>query len=117
MGLGLPARSSDRRDTRADQRHDTGTHDLSSSFYQPALLTILAPGGFITLGILMALFRNRQMKKEEKESGALSAFDGWHQLDACGGCALKGICGGGSPDSVCAKQAEEDKTAAREAGK
>ena len=90
---------------------------LSSSFYQPALLTILAPGGFITLGILMALFRNRQMKNEEKENGALSAFDGWHQLDACGGCALKGICGGGSPDSVCAKQAEEDKTAAREAGK
>ncbi|KGK87493.1 electron transport complex subunit E [Clostridium sp. HMP27] len=32
-------------------------------FYQPALIMILAPGAFITLGILMALLNNRKLKK------------------------------------------------------
>ena len=69
-----------------------GATILSSSFYQPALLAILAPGGFITLGILMGLFRNRQIKKEEREKGgAPSSYDGWEQLSACSGCALKNI--------------------------
>ena len=69
---------------------------LSSSFYQPALLTILAPGGFITLGILMALFRNRQMKKEEKENGALSAFDGTSSTPAAA-ARLRGSAAAGAP--------------------
>lgn len=86
-----------------------GATILPASFYQPALLAILAPGGFITLGILMALFRRRQLKKEEKEN-PLAVSDGWQQLDACGGCALKNICGGGSKDVVCARgEKEEDK--------
>lgn len=83
-----------------------GATILSSSFYQPALLAILAPGGFITLGILMGLFRNRQIKKEEREKGgAPSSYDGWEQLSACSGCALKNICGGGDSSVVCAKEA------------
>ena len=78
---------------------------LPSTFYQPALLAILAPGGFITLGILMAYFRHRKIKAEEKgKGGAPSSFDGWQELDACGGCALKGICGGScGTSSICAK--------------
>ncbi|MCC8177821.1 MAG: electron transport complex subunit E [Cloacibacillus sp.] len=82
-----------------------GATILSSSFYQPALLAILAPGGFITFGILMGLFRNRQIKKEERENGgAISSYDGWEQLSACSGCALKNICGGGNSSVVCAKE-------------
>ena len=87
---------------------------IPSALYQPALLVILAPGGFITLGILMALFRNHQIKKEIKEkNGAPSTYDGWQQLDACGGCALKGICGGGNSKVVCAKSAAETKEAVK----
>lgn len=33
------------------------------SFFQPALIMILAPGAFITLGVLMALLNNRKLKK------------------------------------------------------
>ncbi len=91
-----------------------GATILPPSFYQPALLVILAPGGFITLGILMALFRYRQLKKEEEaRGGAPSAFDGWEQLDACGGCALKNICGGGNASTPCAKNAETVKEVGR----
>lgn len=82
---------------------------LPASFYQPALLAILAPGGFITLGIMMAVFRNLKIRKDEKKNiGVPSSFDGWQQLDACGGCALKGICGGGDKTTPCAKK-EADK--------
>ena len=56
--------------------------------YSPALLVILAPGGFITLGILMAVFRNLQIKKKILPSN----YDGWKELDSCRGCAMKGIC-------------------------
>ncbi|MDO5116710.1 MAG: electron transport complex subunit E [Synergistaceae bacterium] len=83
-----------------------GATILSPAFYQPALLAILAPGGFITLGILMALFRKRQIRKEE-EANPNAKFDGWQQLDACGGCALKNICGGGTQAVVCAKEKKE----------
>lgn len=68
---------------------------LPATFYQPALLAILAPGGFITLGILMGLFRYRKIKVEEAAKGAPSDFDGWKDLSACGGCALKDVCGSG----------------------
>ena len=66
---------------------------------------ILAPGGFITLGILMGLFRNYQMKKNAAAAGGApeAAVDGWKELDACGGCALKNLCGGGNAAVVCAK--------------
>ena len=61
--------------------------------YQPALLVILAPGGFITLGILIALFRKMQMKKEEELTGKPSGYDGWSKLNACRGCYMRSICG------------------------
>ena len=76
-------------------------------FYAPALLVILAPGGFITLGILMAFIRHLKMRKEEKATGVQSTYDGWQELDACGGCALKGICHGTTAGSVCAKNEKE----------
>ncbi len=84
-----------------------GATILPASFYQPALFVILAPGGFITLGILMAFIRHLKIRKEEKENGAESVCDGWQELDACGGCALRSVCGGGSAGSVCAKSAKE----------
>lgn len=68
-------------------------HVIMPSCYDPALLMILAPGGFITLGILIALFRQAQMSKEEKETGEDSNFDGWQKLNACQGCYLRKYCG------------------------
>ncbi len=56
--------------------------------YSPALLVILAPGGFITLGILMAVFRRFQIKRKILPSN----YDGWKELDSCKGCAMKGLC-------------------------
>lgn len=84
-----------------------GAAILPPDIYAPALLVILAPGGFITLGILMAFIRHLKMRKEEKATGVQSSYDGWHELDACGGCALKGICHGGTTGSVCAKTEKE----------
>jgi electron transport complex protein RnfE len=64
---------------------------LTPAGYQPALLVILAPGGFITLGIFMAVFRffqNRAAEKKGKkavapeESGSLCAV--------CGACGKAG---------------------------
>ena len=52
----------------------------------------------------MAFIRHLKLKKEEKESGLPSKYDGWQELDACGGCALKGICHGTTAGSVCAKK-------------
>lgn len=80
---------------------------LIPSFYQPALLVILAPGGFITLGILIALFRNLQLRKEEASAGFKPDLDGWKKLDACEGCALKKYCGGGGLSVPCAKEEKE----------
>ncbi len=80
---------------------------LAPSFYQPALLVILAPGGFITLGILIALFRNMQLRKEEESAGFKPDFDGWQKLDACEGCALKKYCGGSAPGVPCAEKKKE----------
>ncbi|MDD2283735.1 MAG: hypothetical protein PHD92_10160, partial [Eubacteriales bacterium] len=77
------------------------------SFYQPALLVILAPGGFITLGILIALFRKIQLRKEEESTGFKPYFDGWQKLDACEGCGLKKYCGGGGLSLPCAKEEKE----------
>ena len=57
----------------------------------------------MTIGTLIALFRHFQMKKEEAKTGKVSNFDGWKQLDACQGCALHGLCGGGNSTVPCAK--------------
>lgn len=80
-----------------------GYQIVSAAIYQPTLLIILAPGGFMTIGTLIALFRHFQMKKEEAKTGKVSNFDGWKQLDACQGCALHGLCGGGNSTVPCAK--------------
>lgn len=74
---------------------------LLPSFYQPALMVVLAPGGFITLGIFIALFRLVQIRKEERHTGSASEYDGWEELDACDGCSLKSLCGGGSSAAGC----------------
>lgn len=84
-----------------------GNAIIPGSIYQPALLAILAPGGFITLGILIALFRYIQIRKEEAMSGVDSHYNGWEKLDACDGCALSSVCGGGKPDSACDKAGKE----------
>ena len=63
------------------------------SFYQPALLVILAPGGFITLGILIALFRNLQLRKEEASTGFKADFDGWENLTPATAAPLRNIAG------------------------
>lgn len=82
-------------------------YNLMPSYYQPALLVILAPGGFITLGILIALFRKMQIRKEEESPGFEPLLDGWEKLDACEGCGLKKYCGGGGLTSLCAKKEKE----------
>lgn len=82
-------------------------HAVMPAAYNPALLVILAPGGFISLGIFIAVFRYFQMRKTEKATNSVSDFDGWKELDACGGCALRGICGGGNSTVPCAKETKE----------
>lgn len=57
--------------------------------YQPALLVILAPGGFITLGIVMALFR---LYKQRRHGVAEATEAG------CGGCPAAAACGFGACD-------------------
>lgn len=70
-----------------------GAQVLSPDFYEPALLAILAPGGFITLGILMALIHNFKINKELRgKASAEPSYDGWAELDSCTGCALASSC-------------------------
>ncbi|MBO5492378.1 MAG: electron transport complex subunit E [Pyramidobacter sp.] len=67
--------------------------NLFGGLYEPALLAILAPGGFITLGILMGIFRQFQLRKEAKaDPAAACAYDGWNDLSACAGCAMAAAC-------------------------
>lgn len=80
---------------------------ISGSIYEPVLLAILAPGGFITLGIFIALFRFIQIRKQEAATGVASDYDGWKRLGACEGCGLKGICGGGNDSVPCGKGEKE----------
>ena len=65
--------------------------------FQPALLVILAPGGFITLGLSMALFRAAQAHFAAKrgEIRDESKSDG----NACGGCPMGKVCGANGADS------------------
>jgi electron transport complex protein RnfE len=55
--------------------------------FQPALLVILAPGGFITLGVVMALFRRYQDWRAERAGAPAPAFP-----NGCDGCAMNGTC-------------------------
>ncbi len=80
---------------------------IMPSAYQPALLFILAPGGFITLGILIALFRYIQIRKEECATGEDSAYDGWEKLGGCDGCGLNAVCGGGDSSVTCTEENKE----------
>lgn len=71
-----------------------GIEVFAPGLYQPMLLAILAPGGFITLGILMALMRQHKIRKEMKDRApvAQSSYDGWAELNSCSGCALASSC-------------------------
>lgn len=84
-----------------------GNAIIPGAIYEPALLAILAPGGFITLGIFIAIFRFIQIRKEEAQTGVSSAYDGWEKLGACEGCGLKAVCGGGNASVLCGKSEKE----------
>ena len=64
--------------------------------FQPALLVILAPGGFITLGLAMALFRAYQTHLAEKWGEVRD--DSKPTDNGCGGCPMGKICGAGASD-------------------
>ena len=68
---------------------------LTPQGFQPALLVILAPGGFIALGIFMALFRLYQARGRAKNAAA-GGVDADHFVyaDGCAGCSLSGRCPG-----------------------
>jgi electron transport complex protein RnfE len=68
---------------------------LTPAGYQPALLVILAPGGFITLGIFMAAFRFFRNRAAEKKGAAPS--DNGTLCAACGACAACDKAGSRSP--------------------
>ena len=61
--------------------------------FQPALLVILAPGGFITLGIFMALFRRYQDWRAERLGREAPA-----RSTGCGHCPMADKCGGASEE-------------------
>lgn len=66
-------------------------HDIlvGSLGWQPGLLVVLAPGGFISLGIFMALFRLYKMRASSGTAEAAAFSDG------CAGCAGAAACGFG----------------------
>ena len=69
--------------------------------FQPALLIVLAPGGFIVLGVCMAGFRALQ--------AWWAARRGRPRPEAplgCSGCAMSAVCGAGEPEAA-PKAAEE----------
>ncbi|MDR3355152.1 MAG: electron transport complex subunit E [Synergistaceae bacterium] len=58
--------------------------------FQPALLVILAPGGFITLGIFMGVFRFFQNRSAEKRGEEISDAA---ESGGCAACGSASICG------------------------
>ena len=67
---------------------------LTPQGFQPALLVILAPGGFIALGIFMALFRLYQGRGRAKAAGSGVDVAPFVYTDGCAGCSLSGRCPG-----------------------
>ncbi|MDR1132756.1 MAG: electron transport complex subunit E [Synergistaceae bacterium] len=61
---------------------------LTPAGFQPGLLVILPPGGFITLGIFMGLFRRYQDWKSSRQGRPAPAH-----AAGCSGCAMSGQCG------------------------
>jgi len=61
---------------------------LAPAGFQPALLVILAPGGFITLGIFMGVFRGYQDWRAAREGRASPAHS-----SGCDHCAMAEACG------------------------
>ncbi|NLL36070.1 MAG: electron transport complex subunit E [Fretibacterium sp.] len=55
--------------------------------FQPGLLVILAPGGFITLGVCMAVFRALRARLAERRGRATP-----EPASGCAGCAVCSIC-------------------------
>lgn len=73
--------------------------------FQPALLVILAPGGFIALGIFMALFRMYQNRTAAKKGEPIP-----EAAAGCGSCAMNPVCGGcgfGEPEKFKTKGSDE----------
>ncbi|MDR1509273.1 MAG: electron transport complex subunit E [Synergistaceae bacterium] len=61
---------------------------MTPAGFQPGLLVILPPGGFITLGIFMGVFRKYQDWKAAKQGKPAPV----HAV-GCAGCAMSGQCG------------------------
>jgi electron transport complex protein RnfE len=59
--------------------------------FQPALLVILAPGGFITLGIFMGAFRFFQNRAAERRGEEIPETGGNGVCAACGSAAICGV--------------------------
>ncbi len=63
---------------------------LFGSFYEPAIIMVLAPGAFITLGILMALLNQKAINKTNEVNKKIAHF---HEFDPeTGSCAGCGSC-------------------------
>ncbi|MGH4051454.1 MAG: RnfABCDGE type electron transport complex subunit E [Clostridium sp.] len=64
-----------------------GGYKILGNSYEPAIMMILAPGAFITVGILMALLNQRSINKTNKVNDKIAHF---HEFDPetgeCSGC-------------------------------
>ena len=74
--------------------------------FQPALLVILAPGGFITLGVFMGLFRLYNSRLAERR-GAAAPKPAAVGCEACGSASFCGIKKTSSPESPAVAAAHE----------
>ncbi|MDR0764060.1 MAG: electron transport complex subunit E [Synergistaceae bacterium] len=61
---------------------------LTPAGFQPGLLAILPPGGFIALGIFMGAFRKYQERKAARQGKPEPVH-----AAGCAGCAMSGQCG------------------------
>ena len=60
---------------------------VTTSGYQPALMVILAPGGFLALGIFLGIFRALQAR-----AAARKGLPAPEAPEGCAGCALHATC-------------------------
>jgi Na+-translocating ferredoxin:NAD+ oxidoreductase subunit E len=56
------------------------------SSFKPAIIMVLAPGAFFTLGILMALLNYIKIKKDNKPNPRISEFSGCVNCADCSSC-------------------------------